>query len=63
MSRLTSLCAVSFFLGSLIGLTIFVAACTPAERATATQDAKKALDVACQARALEKASEPDAGAK
>lgn len=46
------------FLAALVA----VSACSSAELATAKQDAKKALDMACQARALEKASEAlDAG--
>lgn len=38
-------------------------ACTPAQLARAKADSKAALDKACEVRALEKISEPDAGAK
>lgn len=38
-----------------------LAGCSPAQRAKAEQDAKKALDDACNARALDKLAEADAG--
>lgn len=42
-------------------LLLLVSGCSPAQRAKAEQDAKKALDDACNARAMQKLVEADGG--